>query len=201
MTPVCVGASDTKENLGEELFSCRKYKHDTLRCSDVLVRVEGKHSAQFQALLWAALRRCAHEEATQPQASGFRGWCSCRKLQNFDSERAQKNIDASFLKICLALWPLWCDVLVKQLNFGIIMNFNDVIRVMLMNAAGQKFRLRWWSSSAITRYLFSIHLFSLMVLFWLWKDSGEFRGNSHKETCSKTSSSECKCKVDFWGTN
>lgn len=101
MTPVCVSASDTKENLREEMFSCWKYKQHTqmLWCASQ----GGGQSTRFQSLLSAALRRC---EATQPL--GFRDWCSSRKLQNSDSERAlkklySKNVDGSFLKICLVL--------------------------------------------------------------------------------------------------
>lgn len=58
-------------------------------CCEVEPRGSGRgweHSISITVI--SRLRRCARGEATQPLAiqNGFTGWCSCRKLHNFDRQ-------------------------------------------------------------------------------------------------------------------
>lgn len=109
-------------------------------------------------------------------------------------------------KMLLILSALWTHLIVKRFHLiGVIMNYNDTVRVALRNVAGQELRLRWWRSCVITRHLFLIQPNDLVLTAeenWRNKHSCVNNNNNTQrllfENCLKISGFSISDCLSFW---
>lgn len=108
----------------------------------------GGASTRFQSLLSAASEDGARGGARRDVFAGRDAGVGNRTTLTAKNKDGSKNRLNPFSTLI--------EIISQTVPFGVVMNFNDMIGVALMNVAGQELRLRWLRSAAINRQLLLI---------------------------------------------